>query len=304
MLANTPLPPYHAVVFTSLRTPGDNGYGAMAERMLELAAQQPGYLGVESARGADGVGITVSYWDSEDAIARWKRESEHQLAQLQGRGQWYAEYAVRVARVERDYSHVAAAPPPGAIEAAEASPASRAAGETAHVEIEDFKRVFASRLDALGHLLSVAGKHVPDMDAAMAERLAPDMFPLGTQVAFACNQPRAFAHWSRGESTVNLDPDVTTLLRARELIAETRALVAAVDATDALLDQNKRTDPAPGIHIETSGRQFVTDFLLPNFHFHITIAYAILRMRGVPLGKADYMHFLLPLVRTRQTRPE
>lgn len=302
MFANTPLPPYHAVVFTSLRTPGDNGYGAMADRMVELAARQPGYLGMESVRGTDGVGITVSYWDSEDSIVRWKRESEHQLAQLQGRGQWYAEYTVRVARVERDYSHVAAAAPPDAIEsvtAADAAPAAPGhAAAAGNCEIEDFKRVFTTRLDALAHVLSVAEQHLPDMDAAMGERLAPDMFPLGTQVAFACNQPRAFAQWCRGEATSNLDPDVATFARARELIADTRALVATVDADDALLDRGKRTDPGPGIYIETSGRQFVTDFLVPNFYFHVTTAYAILRMRGVPLGKPDYMRFLLPLVRT------
>lgn len=100
-LASTPEPPYTAVIFTSLRTEGDHGYAAMAERMLELAAQQPGYLGVESAR--DGLGITVSYWVDEAAAAAWKQVSEHLVAQERGRREWYADYRVRVATVTRAY---------------------------------------------------------------------------------------------------------------------------------------------------------------------------------------------------------
>ncbi|TFH88335.1 antibiotic biosynthesis monooxygenase [Billgrantia azerbaijanica] len=100
-IANTPTPPYYAVIFSSIRTEGDHGYGAMAERMLELAAEQDGFLGVESAR--EGVGITVSYWDSLEAIRAWKQNAEHREAQRLGRARWYAEFQVRVARVERDY---------------------------------------------------------------------------------------------------------------------------------------------------------------------------------------------------------
>jgi heme-degrading monooxygenase HmoA len=99
--ARLPEPPYYTVIFSSRRTPGDQGYEAMAERMVELAAQQPGFLGAESARDAQGFGITVSYWASEEAIAAWRRHAEHRVAQEQGRAQWYAHYEVRVARVER-----------------------------------------------------------------------------------------------------------------------------------------------------------------------------------------------------------
>jgi len=103
-LATTPEPPYYTVIFTSIRTPADpSGYEAMAERMLELARQQPGFLGVESARGADGLGITVSYWESEEAIRQWREHTEHLVAQSQGRSEWYARYELRVARVERAY---------------------------------------------------------------------------------------------------------------------------------------------------------------------------------------------------------
>lgn len=104
-IAKTPEPPYYAVIFTSQRTEADpEGYEAMAERMVELAMQQPGYLGHESQRGPDGVGITVSYWESLEAIRRWKAQEEHLGAQARGRSDWYARYTTRICRVERDYS--------------------------------------------------------------------------------------------------------------------------------------------------------------------------------------------------------
>lgn len=98
-----PAPPYHAVIFTSQRTPGDNGYAAMADRMVELGSAQPGILGVESARGADGFGITVSYWSSLEAIVAWRKYAEHRVAQEQGKSSWYEHYEVRISRVERAY---------------------------------------------------------------------------------------------------------------------------------------------------------------------------------------------------------
>jgi heme-degrading monooxygenase HmoA len=99
--ARTPEPPYYAVIFTSQRSPGENGYGGMSARMEELSRDQPGYLGIESARGADGFGITVSYWESEEAIARWRANLEHREAQAKGRSTWYQEFEIRVAKVER-----------------------------------------------------------------------------------------------------------------------------------------------------------------------------------------------------------
>ena len=101
--ARTPEPPYYAVIFTSTRTPVEEGYGAVADRMVELAAQQPGFLGVESTRGAEGLGITVSYWSSLEAIAAWKANAEHRVAQSKGHRQWYRHFETRIARVERAY---------------------------------------------------------------------------------------------------------------------------------------------------------------------------------------------------------
>ena len=110
--AHTPEPPYFAVIFTSTRTDGENGYDAMSAKMIELSAQQPGFLGIESARGDDGLGITVSYWDSEESIANWRANAEHRVAQNQGREEWYAEFVTRVARVERARAFTRSGAPP------------------------------------------------------------------------------------------------------------------------------------------------------------------------------------------------
>lgn len=102
-IARTPEPPYYAVIFTSKRTGGEQGYGVMSQRMADLGSRYDGFLGIESARGADGVGITVSYWRDEAAILAWKRDAEHQKAQRGGQHTWYEHYEVRVAKVERAY---------------------------------------------------------------------------------------------------------------------------------------------------------------------------------------------------------
>ena len=101
MIAQTSQPPYYAVIFTSVRTTTDDGYLEMAQLMEELAQQQPGYLGHESAR--ETVGITISYWQSIEAIKNWKQVSEHVIAQQLGREKWYSQYKTRVCLVERDY---------------------------------------------------------------------------------------------------------------------------------------------------------------------------------------------------------
>ncbi len=102
LIAQTPQPPYYAVIFTSVRTGVEEGYGDMAVEMVELARQQEGFLGVESAR--NNVGITVSYWQSAEAIKNWKANARHLFAQQQGRDKWYLNYKVRICRVEHDYA--------------------------------------------------------------------------------------------------------------------------------------------------------------------------------------------------------
>jgi heme-degrading monooxygenase HmoA len=102
--ASTPEPPYYAVIFTSQRTAGENGYDAMAQAMYELALEQPGCLGAESTRGEDGLGITVSYFVDEASIRAWKENARHLVAQQMGKERWYSHYKLRVAKVERAYS--------------------------------------------------------------------------------------------------------------------------------------------------------------------------------------------------------
>ncbi|NEB73824.1 antibiotic biosynthesis monooxygenase [Streptomyces sp. SID14478] len=106
-VAARPLPafelPYYVVVFSSVRTPGDRGYGETADRMDELVAQMPGYLGHESARTPGGLGITVSYFRDVAAIERWRSVGEHRAAQQQGRAEWYEQYTVHIAEVERSH---------------------------------------------------------------------------------------------------------------------------------------------------------------------------------------------------------
>ncbi len=101
MIAKTPEPPYYAVIFTSLRTDGDNDYNMTADRMVELAELQEGYLGIESARNE--IGITVSYWKDLEAIKKWKKQVDHTEAREKGRITWYKKFKVRISKVERDY---------------------------------------------------------------------------------------------------------------------------------------------------------------------------------------------------------
>ncbi len=101
MFAQTPTPPYYAVIFTSIRTEGDNGYAEMAEHMVDLAAKQDGFLGVESAR--EEIGITVSYWRDLESIKKWKENTEHLFAQKMGHDVWYSAFKTRISLVERDH---------------------------------------------------------------------------------------------------------------------------------------------------------------------------------------------------------
>ena len=100
-LANTPNPPYYAVIFTSTLKDSGDGYAEEANKMVALAQQQPGFLGIESAR--QEVGITVSYWSDLESIKQWKANSDHLTAQKMGHELWYQSFKVRVSKVERDY---------------------------------------------------------------------------------------------------------------------------------------------------------------------------------------------------------
>lgn len=164
-------------------------------------------------------------------------------------------------------------------------------------QITEIQRVFTSRLETLEHLLDVGEKHFTDTDAFMGKRLAEDMFAFGGQIAFACNQPRGFSQWCAGEPIDNLAPDsLQTIDQARAAIAQAKALVAGIAAEDAKLDEIKRIGLGRGRYVELPGHRYVADYLLPNLYFHVTAAYAILRLLGTPIGKSDYLSFLGPLV--------
>lgn len=103
--ATLPAPPYYAVIFSSQRTAaGEAEYAATAEHLYELVQSQPGFLGAESTRGADGFGITVAYFDGEESIRRWREHLEHAAARERGKREWYAHVELRIAKVERAYT--------------------------------------------------------------------------------------------------------------------------------------------------------------------------------------------------------
>ncbi|MEI5099040.1 antibiotic biosynthesis monooxygenase [Streptomyces sp. PmtG] len=96
-------PPYYSVVFTSQRTDGDDGYEETARRMDARVAKVPGFLGADSARTPDGLGITVAYFRDLEAVRSWREDPEHRDARARGRAEWYEDYVVHVAKVERSY---------------------------------------------------------------------------------------------------------------------------------------------------------------------------------------------------------
>ena len=167
----------------------------------------------------------------------------------------------------------------------------------ADTEITEIKRIFTTRLDVLDHILDAGEQSVDDTDALIQERLAEDMLPFGAQIVFMCNQPRGFAQWCAGQPVDNLKPDVESFAQARSIIADTRKMVEGINVDDSKLDELKRIGLGPGAYCELPGRQYVSEYLMPNLYFHITTVYAMLRRMGAPLGKADYMTFLRPHIR-------
>jgi uncharacterized protein len=164
------------------------------------------------------------------------------------------------------------------------------------------QHIFSSRLDTLGHLLEVAERYgADDVASFLQHRIAPDMLPFGTQIAFACNQPRNFSLWCLGESANNLNPDVASLAEARGHVSSTQELLARINVADSKLAELHRLDLGPGLYAELSGLAYVDDFLMPNFYFHITTAYNILRMAGASIGKRDFMLHLVPALKHEST---
>ncbi|HYP69676.1 MAG TPA: DUF1993 domain-containing protein [Variovorax sp.] len=156
---------------------------------------------------------------------------------------------------------------------------------------------FTSRLDTLKHLLRRAEAHFEPSQSFLDHRVAPDMFPLRTQVVFACNQPRSLALWCEGQPVSTTSPDVSDLGEALSHIEGTKALLLALGDADARMPERARITLGSGLHADLTAYEYVNDFLVPNFYFHLVAAYAILRMAGLPIGKADYMLHMRDLVR-------
>lgn len=163
--------------------------------------------------------------------------------------------------------------------------------------IKGIQSMFASRLDTLEHLLRRAEEEAGESSTFLDRRIAPDMLPFGTQIAFTCNQPRNFSRWCQGQPADNLDPEVTSVLQASGYIINTKELLGSIACDDSKLAEATRIDLGTDTYIEMSGAAYVNDFLIPNFYFHLVTTYNILRMTGLDIGKRDYMLHLVPYVR-------
>jgi len=163
--------------------------------------------------------------------------------------------------------------------------------------IDSAVRTFNSRLATLEHLIRAGFEHLRENEVTYLQRcLTPDMLPLGTQIAFTCNQPRNFAFWLEGSPSDDLNPTVESLSLAEAYISETRVLLSKHEGSKDTLPVQKQLLLGPGLHADLTGEEYFAEFLLPNFYFHLVTSYAILGAAGVPLGKRDYMLHLLPKV--------
>ena len=162
-------------------------------------------------------------------------------------------------------------------------------------------QTFTSRLATLDALLAKAASQMAaekdEPDALAHAQLAPDMLPLGTQVAFACNQANQFADFAAGNPPSFLPRDGhDTLADCHAMIADSQAKLAAMTAGDDLAAREKIVSLGKQGQIPFTGATYLADWLLPNFYFHLVTAYAILRMKGIAIGKQDYMAYLAPAI--------
>ncbi|TQV72671.1 DUF1993 domain-containing protein [Exilibacterium tricleocarpae] len=170
-----------------------------------------------------------------------------------------------------------------------------------HSKAVSIKPVFLSRLETLEHLVTAGERHFGSEPEKMLElRLAPDMLPFGTQVAYTCDQPHNFARWCEGKEVEHIGPDVQSLSQAREIIAGVKASLNGADVADSKFEEMMTLELGDTMYLELSGTEYLEEFLIPNFYFHLVTAYSILRMSGVPVGKHDYMMHLVPRVKQRE----
>jgi uncharacterized protein len=165
-----------------------------------------------------------------------------------------------------------------------------------------FQQIFLSRLNTLSHIVDVSSKHfVMEADSILNFRIIDDMFPFSTQIVFACNQPRNFTRWCSGLHMENLKPEVSSIDELREIIEVTKSELNIANIDDGRLDEIKRIDINEQQYLELTGIDYVNGFLMPNLYFHMVTAYNIMRMKGVPLGKVDYMIHLVSKIKAHKS---
>ena len=161
-----------------------------------------------------------------------------------------------------------------------------------------FVELFSSRLTTLGHFLDISEQHFHgEVESILDFRLIDDMVPFGTQIAYACKQPCDFSLWCRGQNSDKPSPEIKSLAIARKLIDQTKSQLQALELENSKLTELKRIDIGGDQYLEFEGVSYVQEFLIPNFYFHLVTAYNIMRMQGVPLGKANYMAHVGPFVK-------
>ena len=161
-----------------------------------------------------------------------------------------------------------------------------------------FISLFSSRLTTLAHVLEVSERHFHKSEESILDfRLIDDMFPFGTQIAYACNQPYNFSLWCKNQESDNLSPEIDSLAMAKSLIEHTKSQLQDLDLENSKLSELKRIDLGGDQYLELEGIDYVQEFLIPNFYFHLVTAYNIMRMKGVPLGKPNYMSHVVSFVK-------
>ncbi|WP_444924450.1 DUF1993 family protein [Microbulbifer sp. DLAB2-AF] len=158
--------------------------------------------------------------------------------------------------------------------------------------------LFSSRLTTLGHIFEISEQHFHEESESILDfRLIEDMLPFGTQIAYACNQPYNFSLWCKNQESDNLSPKIESLTVAKNLIERTKSQLQDSELRDSKLSELKRINLGGNQYLELEGKDYIQEFLIPNFYFHMVSAYNIMRMKGVPLGKVNYMAHVAPLVK-------
>jgi hypothetical protein len=164
--------------------------------------------------------------------------------------------------------------------------------------VNSAKKHFLTGLDTLSHVLDVSIDALKsEGDAILDYRLIGDMLPFGTQIVFTCNQPRNFSRWCEGLTMENLPPEVESLDQVVQIISDTRDELVKAEASDSKLQEAYRVDLVDPQYLELCGFDYIDEFLIPNFYFHLVTAYNIMRMKGVPLGKANYVPHLVAKIK-------